>query len=42
MTDLAAVDDYLRLRQSLGHEIAEAAWLLPDFVTFMDDRGDRP
>lgn len=36
MTDLRqAVDDYLRLRRSLGHQMAEAAYLLPDFVSFM-------
>lgn len=34
-----ALTDYLRLRRSLGHQMAEAAWLLPDFVAFMDDRG---
>lgn len=40
MTDLRqAVDDYLRLRRSLGHQMAEAAYLLPDFVSFMVDRG---
>jgi integrase/recombinase XerD len=26
--------DYLRLRRSLGHELAEAGWLLPDFVSY--------
>jgi integrase/recombinase XerD len=42
MTDLRqAVDDYLRLRRSLGHQMAEAAYLLPDFVTFNDDRGEQ-
>jgi integrase len=42
MTDLRqAVDDYLRLRRSLGHQMAEAAYLLPDFVSFMDDRGEQ-
>ena len=42
MTDLRqAVDDYLRLRRSLGHQMAEAAYLLPDFVTFLDDRGEQ-
>ncbi|MFJ6486535.1 tyrosine-type recombinase/integrase [Streptomyces sp. NPDC091682] len=42
MTDLRqAVDDYLRLRRSLGHQMAEAAHLLPDFVSFMDQRGER-
>ncbi|WP_380282563.1 tyrosine-type recombinase/integrase [Kitasatospora purpeofusca] len=34
-----ALDDYLRLRRSLGHKLAEAAWLLPDFVAFLDERG---
>jgi integrase len=33
------LEDYLRLRRSLGHQMAEAAWLLPDFVTFMDECG---
>ncbi|MFI5895587.1 tyrosine-type recombinase/integrase [Actinoplanes sp. NPDC051513] len=33
------LEDYLRLRRSLGHQMAEAAWLLPDFVAFMDGRG---
>lgn len=42
MTDLRrAVDDYLRLRRSLGHQMAEAAWLLPDFVDLMDERGEQ-
>ena len=42
MTDLRqAVDDYLRLRRSLGHQMAEAAYLLPDFETFMDDSGEQ-
>ena len=27
-----ALADYLRLRRSLGHELAEAGWLLPGFV----------
>lgn len=31
--------DYLRLRRSLGHQMAEAAWLLPDFVAFLDQHG---
>jgi integrase len=31
------LEDYLRLRRSLGHQMAEAAWLLPDFVAFMDE-----
>lgn len=33
------LEDYLRLRRSLGHQMAEAAWLLPDFVSFMEERG---
>ncbi|MEZ0095739.1 tyrosine-type recombinase/integrase [Streptacidiphilus sp. EB129] len=42
MTDLRqALDDYLRLRRSLGHQMAEAAYLLPDFVAFMDNRGEQ-
>jgi hypothetical protein len=27
-----ALADYLRLRRSLGHELAAASWLLPGFV----------
>ena len=27
-----ALSDYLQLRHRLGHEVAEAGWLLPDFV----------
>lgn len=30
--------DYLALRRSLGHELAEAHWLLPQFVDFLDVR----
>ena len=42
MTDLRqAVDDYLRLRRSLGHQMAEAAYLLTDFAAFLDDRGEQ-
>ncbi|MFE3646118.1 tyrosine-type recombinase/integrase [Streptomyces sp. NPDC059169] len=42
MTDLhQAVEDYLRLRRSLGHQMAEAAYLLPDFVRFMNSRGEQ-
>lgn len=37
----AALADYLRLRRSLGHQMAEAAWQLPDFVEFLEDRGQR-
>ncbi|MEW1724787.1 tyrosine-type recombinase/integrase [Streptomyces sp. NPDC093109] len=40
MTELRqTLDDYLRLRRSLGHKMAEAAWLLPDFITFLEERG---
>jgi hypothetical protein len=35
-----AVDDYLRLRRSLGHQMNEAAYLLPDFADFLHDRGE--
>ena len=31
-----ALTDYLRLRRSLGHELAEARWLLPGFVAYLD------
>lgn len=42
MTDLRqAMDDYFRLRRSLGHQLAEASYLLPDFVAFMHDRGEQ-
>jgi integrase/recombinase XerD len=42
MTDLRqATDDYLRLRRSLGHQMAEAAYLLTDFVTFLDGRDEQ-
>jgi len=34
-----ALADYLQLRRSLGHEQAEAAWLLPKFVAYLDDHG---
>lgn len=36
-----AVNDYLRLRRSLGHQMNEAAYLLPDFAAFLDDRGQQ-
>jgi integrase len=36
-----AVDDYLRLRRSLGHQMNEAAYLLPDFAAFLDERGEQ-
>ena len=31
--------DYLQLRHSLGHQLAEAGWLLPGFVAYLDARG---
>jgi len=31
--------DYLQLRRSLGHDLAEAHWLLPSFVAFLEARG---
>ncbi|MDI3194438.1 tyrosine-type recombinase/integrase [Pseudarthrobacter sp. AL20] len=31
--------DYLQLRRSLGHEMAEARWLLPRFVAYLDAHG---
>lgn len=31
--------DYLQLRRSLGHELAEARWLLPNFVAYLDAQG---
>ena len=31
--------DYLQLRRSLGHQLADAGRLLPRFVGFLDDRG---
>jgi integrase/recombinase XerD len=34
-----ALVDYLQLRHSLGHELAEAAGLLPRFVAYLDDHG---
>ncbi len=34
-----ALADYLQLRHSLGHNLAEAGWLLPGFVTYLDARG---
>lgn len=34
-----AVTDYLQLRRSLGHELAEATWLLPKFVAYLDAHG---
>ncbi|MGH3984443.1 MAG: tyrosine-type recombinase/integrase, partial [Pseudonocardiaceae bacterium] len=34
-----ALSDYLQLRRSLGHDLAEAARLLPDFVAYLDTHG---
>lgn len=34
-----AAEDYLRLRRSLGHKLAEAHRLLPRFVAYLDDIG---
>ena len=34
-----ALTEYLRLRRSLGHELAEAAWLLPGLVSYLDAHG---
>jgi integrase len=34
-----ALTEYLRLRRSLGHELAEARWMLPSFVAYLDARG---
>jgi len=34
-----AVEDYLRLRRSLGHDLADAERLLPRFVAYMDTIG---
>ncbi len=34
-----ALADYLQLRHSLGHELAEAGWLLPGLVAYLDACG---
>jgi integrase/recombinase XerD len=34
-----ALTDYLQLRHSLGHDLAEAGWLLPDLVAYLDAHG---
>ena len=34
-----ALADYLQLRRSLGHEMAEAGWLLPGLVAYLDAHG---
>ena len=36
-----ALVDYLQLRRSLGHELAEARWLLPGFVAYLDAQDSR-
>ena len=36
-----ALADYLQLRRSLGHDLAEAGWLLPSFVAYLDGQGLR-
>ena len=36
-----ALADYLQLRRALGHEVAEAGWLLPKFVTYLQDHDQR-
>lgn len=35
-----AADSYLRLRRALGHDLADAARLLPRFVAYMDANGE--
>jgi len=32
-----ALADYLQLRHSLGHDVADAGWLLPSFVSYLQD-----
>lgn len=34
-----AMSDYLQLRRSLGYDLAEAHWLLPSFVAFLEAQG---
>jgi integrase/recombinase XerD len=34
-----AMNDYLQLRRSLGHELADAGRLLPGFVSYLDAQG---
>ncbi len=36
-----ALRDYLALRRSLGHDLAEAGWLLPRFVAYLEAHGLR-
>ena len=33
------LDEYLQLRRTLGHKLADAHRLLPRFVTYLDDHG---
>lgn len=35
----SALADYLQLRHSLGHQVAEAGWLLPRLVAYLDEQG---
>lgn len=35
-----AVHDYLALRRSLGHDLADPARLLPDLVAYLDEHGE--
>ena len=40
MTMLAQhLDEYLQLRRTLGHKLADAHRLLPRFVTYLDEQG---
>lgn len=34
-----AAEDYLQLRRSLGHDLADAHRLLPSFVAYLDAIG---
>ena len=34
-----AMTDYLDLRHSLGHALADVGRLLPSFVAYLDERG---
>ena len=35
------LDEYLQLRRTLGHKLADAHRLLPRFVTYLDEQGQR-
>ena len=40
MSDLEqALSDYLQLRRSLGHQLAQVGWLLPKFVAYLEAQG---